>query len=142
MKHYVYLQNNTVFCGLGSVGKGTMTNEAVHKQMKMWGAGVLQQHADRAATVGRVFGLYKVLAARENRSNLSENRALAVIAGHIAANGLAKQMPSGERTLTCPPPGKATASLQRAPKMAWKRELAARAEKKKAKAAKTEAGRH
>ena len=110
-----------------------MTNEAAHKQMKMWGAGVLQQHADRATTVGRVFGLYKVLAARENRSNLLGNQALAVIAVHTAANGLAKQMPSGERTLTCPPPGKATASLQRAPKMAWKREIAASEEKKKEK---------
>ena len=60
-KHFEYLQNNTAFRWMGAVAGGTMANEAVRKQVKLWGAGVRQQHAGRATTVGKAFGLYKTL---------------------------------------------------------------------------------
>ena len=103
-RHYAYLFNNAIFASLGSKTKGTMVNEAVHKKIKNWGAAVTQQHADRMQSVGKVFGLYKLLGRRRPTTRVPESRILALMAGRIESEGIYSLWPRGQTQPVPPEP--------------------------------------
>ena len=130
-RHYRYLFNNSIFASMGSKATGTMVNEAMHKQIKAWGASVTQQRADRMETVGKVFGLYKLLGRKRQETKVPENKILALVAGRIVADGISALWPNGQCSPAATKPPHYLDAKRRLPKKAWKDEQKLRAERKR-----------
>ena len=126
-RHYRYLFNNSIFASMGSKATGTMVTEAMHKQIKAWGATVTQQHADRMATVGKVFGLYKLLGRKRQATKVPENKILALVAGRIVPGGIGALCPSQQCSPAATKPSHYLDARRRLPKLARKDEQKLRA---------------
>ena len=99
-----------------------MVNEAVHKQMKGWGACVTQQHQERINAVGKVFGLYKLLGRHSGALRAPESRVLALATGRISAHGIRSMWPSSQGISPAGQPPQDLDASERVTKPAWKAE--------------------
>ena len=129
-RHYGYLFNNAIFAAQGSNVKGTMVNEAAHKQMKGWGQCVTQQHQKRIIAVGKAFGLYKLMGRLSGTLRVPEARVLALTTGRICAHGVSALWPNSQEVSQIEPPPQCLDASERARKPAWKAEQKRRRERR------------